>query len=56
MQGTQIDVAISPQHAVIGELLAYVRRGDVEAVHNMRQGAAEVLTIIARGDRRSSRW
>lgn len=55
MQGTQIDVAISPQHAVIGELLAYVRRGDVEAVHSMRQGAAESLEIIARGDRRSSK-
>ncbi len=55
VQGTQIDVAISPQHAVIGELLAYVRRGDVEAVHSMRQGAAESLEIIARGDRRSSK-
>jgi trk system potassium uptake protein TrkA len=55
VQGTQIDVAISPQHAVIGELLAYVRRGDVEAVHSMRQGAAEAMEIIARGDRRSSR-
>lgn len=55
VQGTQIDVAISPQHAVIGELLAYVRRGDIEAVHSMRQGAAESLEIIARGDRRSSK-
>ncbi|MEN9484258.1 Trk system potassium transporter TrkA [Sphaerotilus montanus] len=55
VQGTQIDVAISPQHAVIGELLAFVRRGDVEAVHSMRQGAAESMEIIARGDRRSSK-
>ncbi|GAB1436038.1 Trk system potassium transporter TrkA [Sphaerotilus sulfidivorans] len=55
VEGTQIDVAISPQHAVIGELLAHVRRGDVEAVHSMRQGAAESLEIIARGDRRSSK-
>jgi trk system potassium uptake protein TrkA len=55
VQGTQIDVAISPQHAVIGELLAYVRRGDVEAVHSLRQGAAEAMEVIARGDRRSSR-
>ena len=29
VQGTQIDIAISPAHTVIGELLAYVRRGDV---------------------------
>jgi len=55
VQGTQIDVAISPQHAVIGELLAYVRRGDIEAVHSMRHGAAESMEIIARGDRRSSK-
>lgn len=55
VQGTQIDVAISPQHAVIGELLAHVRRGDIEAVHSMQQGAAESMEIIARGDRRSSK-
>ncbi|MDE1949938.1 MAG: Trk system potassium transporter TrkA, partial [Burkholderiales bacterium] len=35
VQGTQIDIAISPAHAVIGELLAYVRRGDVQAVHSL---------------------
>ena len=29
VQGTEIDIAISPAQAVIGELLAYVRRGDV---------------------------
>jgi trk system potassium uptake protein TrkA len=55
VQGTQIDVAISPQHAVIGELLAHVRRGDIEAVHSMQQGTAESMEIIARGDRRSSK-
>jgi trk system potassium uptake protein len=55
VQGTQIDVAISPQHAVIGELLAHVRRGDIEAVHSMQQGAAESMEIVVRGDRRSSK-
>ncbi|MFO1193213.1 MAG: Trk system potassium transporter TrkA [Rhodoferax sp.] len=55
VQGTQIDIAISPAHAVIGELLAYVRRGDVEAVHSLRRGAAEALEVIVRGDRKSSR-
>jgi trk system potassium uptake protein TrkA len=29
VQGTQIDIAISPSQAVIGELLAHVRRGDM---------------------------
>lgn len=53
VQGTQIDIAISPAHAVIGELLAFVRRGDVEAVHSLRRGAAEALEGVVRGDRRS---
>jgi trk system potassium uptake protein TrkA len=50
VQGTQIDIAISPSHTVIGELLAYVRRGDVEAVHSLRRGAAEAIEAIVRGD------
>jgi trk system potassium uptake protein TrkA len=55
VQGTTIDIAISPAQAVIGELLAYVRRGDVEAVHSLRRGASEALEAVARGDRRTSR-
>lgn len=55
VQGTQIDIAISPAHAVIGELLAYVRRGDVEAVHSLRRGAAEALEGVVRGDSKSCR-
>ena len=55
VQGTQIDIAISPSHTVIGELLAYVRRGDVEAVHSLRRGAAEALEAIVRGDVKTCR-
>jgi trk system potassium uptake protein len=55
VQGTEIDIAISPAHAVIGELLAYVRRGDVEAVHSLRRGAAEALEGVVRGDRSTCR-
>ncbi len=55
VQGTQIDIAISPSHAVLGELLAFVRRGDVAAVHSLRHGAAEALEAIVRGDRRTCR-
>ena len=55
VQGTAIDIAISPAQAVIGELLAYVRRGDVEAVHSLRHGAAEALEAIVRGDRKTCR-
>jgi len=45
MQGSTIDIAISPSQAVIGELLAHVRRGDVAAVHSLRRGVAEALEI-----------
>ncbi len=55
VQGTQIDIALSPSQTVIGELLAHVRRGDVEAVYSLRRGAAEALEAVARGDRKASR-
>jgi trk system potassium uptake protein len=55
MQGSTIDIAISPAQAVIGELLAHLRRGDVAAVHSLRRGAAEALEGIARGDASTSR-
>lgn len=55
MQGSTIDIAISPAHTVIGELLAHVRRGDVAAVHSLRRGAAEALEGVARGDAKTSR-
>lgn len=55
VQGTQIDIALSPAQTVIGELLAHVRRGDVEAVYSLRRGAAEALEAVAHGDRKSSK-
>ncbi len=55
VQGSQIDIALSPAHTVIGELLAFVRRGDVEAVYSLRRGAAEALEAVARGDRKTSK-
>ncbi|MFO1266874.1 MAG: Trk system potassium transporter TrkA [Rubrivivax sp.] len=55
VQGTAIDIAIAPSQAVIGELLAFVRRGDVEAVHSLRRGAAEALEAIVRGDAKTCR-
>ncbi|MDP2367175.1 Trk system potassium transporter TrkA [Rhodoferax sp.] len=55
MQGSTIDIAISPAQTVIGELLAHVRRGDVAAVHSLRRGDAEAIEGIARGDARTSR-
>ncbi|MDP2067187.1 MAG: Trk system potassium transporter TrkA [Burkholderiaceae bacterium] len=55
MQGSTIDIAISPAQTVIGELLTHLRRGDVVAVHSLRRGAAEALEGIARGDAKTSR-
>jgi trk system potassium uptake protein TrkA len=54
IQGSAIDIALSPAQTVIGELLTHVRRGDVQAVHSLRRGAAEALEGVARGDRRTS--
>jgi trk system potassium uptake protein TrkA len=50
-----IDIAISPQQATIGSLLAHVRRGDVVVVHSLRRGAAEAIEAIAHGDKNSSK-
>ncbi len=55
VQGGEIDIAISPQQATIGSLLAHVRRGDVVNVHSLRRGAAEAMEAIAHGDPGSSR-
>jgi len=55
MQASPIDIIISPADAVIGELLAHVRRGAVAAVHSLRRGVAEALEGVAHGDARTSR-
>ncbi len=55
MHGTQIDIALTPSQAMLGELLAHVRKGDVQAVHSLRRGVAEALEIVVRGDRKTSR-
>jgi len=55
MQGSKIDIALSPAQITIGSLLAYVRQGDVEVVHSLRRGAAEALELVAHGDEKSSK-
>jgi len=55
VQGGEIDIAVSPQQATIGSLLAHVRRGDVVSVHSLRRGAAEAMEAIAHGDKSSSK-
>ena len=55
VESGEIDIAISPQEATIGSLLAHVRRGDVEMVHSLRKGAAEAIEAIAHGDKKTSK-
>jgi len=55
VQGGVIDIAISPQQATIGTLLAHVRRGDVVVVHSLRRGAAEAIEAVAHGDPKTSK-
>ncbi len=55
VESSDIDIAISPHQAMIGSLLAHVRRGDVAVVHSLRHGAAEAIEAIAHGDKRSSK-
>lgn len=54
VESGSIDIALSPQQATIGSLLAHIRRGDIVAVHSLRRGAAEALEAVAHGDKTSS--
>jgi trk system potassium uptake protein TrkA len=54
VESGSIDIALSPQQATIGSLLAHIRRGDIVSVHSLRRGAAEALEAIAHGDKQSS--
>lgn len=55
MQGSEIDVAISPQQATTSSLLSHVRRGDTLKVHSLRRGVAEAMEIVAHGDAKNSK-
>lgn len=55
VQANTIDIAISPQQATIGSVLAHIRKGDVVVVHSLRRGAAEAIEAIAHGDENSSK-
>ncbi len=55
IEGSGINIAISPQLASISSILAYLRRGDVVNVHSLRRGAAEAIEAIAHGDKKTSK-
>lgn len=54
IEGSGINVAISPQQASVSSILAYVRKGDVVSVHSLRRGAAEAIEAVAHGDQATS--
>ena len=54
IEGSNVDIVVSPQHATIGSILTHLRRGDIVRVHSLRRGAAEAIEAVAHGDRRTS--
>lgn len=55
IEGSPINIAISPQQVTVGFILAQIRRGDVVKVHALRRGAAEAIEAVAHGDKRTSK-
>jgi trk system potassium uptake protein TrkA len=55
VHGSDIDIAVSPQHATISALLTHVRKGSIDNVYSLRGGAAEAIEIVAKGDANSSK-
>lgn len=55
VQGSILDIAISPQQATISALLTHVRKADLKHVYSLREGVAEAIEIVARGDNTTSK-
>jgi len=55
VQGNILDIAISPQQATISALLTHVRKADLKHVYSLREGMAEAIEIVARGDSMTSK-
>jgi trk system potassium uptake protein TrkA len=53
VQGSVIDIAISPQQATISALLSHVRKADIVGVSSLRRGVAEAIEAVAHGDETS---
>ena len=55
VEGSTIDIAVSPQQVTLSALLTHIRQGTMVRVHSLRRGAAEAIEAVAVGDRRTSR-
>lgn len=54
IEDSSIDYAISPQLITIGRILTKLRRGNMIKVHRLKNGDAEAIELIVRGDKNSS--
>lgn len=55
VDGSQVDMVISPHQATIGALLRYIRRGDIVQVYSLRHGASEAIEVVVHGRAGKSR-
>lgn len=55
IEGSEIDLAISPQHITVGSILAHIRKGDITRVYSLPSNSAEVIEIVAHGDEKTSK-
>lgn len=55
VRDTNIDIIISKTQVTLSELMQYVRRGDIAAVHELHHGKAELIEVIAHGSAGISR-
>lgn len=55
VQGSSIDIAVSPQQATISALLGHVRKADIVEVATLRRGIAEAIEVIVHGDATTSK-
>ncbi len=55
IEGSEIDIPISPQQITVGSILAHIRKGDIIKVHSLLNSSAEVIEIVAHGDDKTSK-
>lgn len=55
IEGSDVDIVISPQQTTIGSILTHIRRGDIVKVHTLRRDTAETIEVIAHGDEKTSK-
>lgn len=54
VQGSEIDIAISPQQTTVSALLRHIRRDFFINDYTLRKGVAEAIELVAKGDEETS--